>query len=48
MIVVVAYSMTLFLIKLKFRKQIVIFITKHKEFLKQKESPLDVALFLVL
>ena len=43
-IVVVAHSKSLFLIKLNFRSQIVLFITKL--FLKQKESPLDVALFL--
>ena len=48
-IVVVAYSMSVLLIKLNFRKQIVIFfITKHKEFLKHKESSLDLAIFFVL
>ena len=48
-IVVVAYSMSVLLIKLNFRKQIVIFfITKHKQFLKHKESSLDLAIFFVL
>ena len=39
-IVVLAYSMSLFLIKLNFRKQIncYFFITRHKEFRKRKES----------
>ena len=41
--------MSLVLIKLNFRKEIVIFyVTKHKKFLKHKESTLDVALFFVL
>ena len=47
-IVVVAYSMSLFLMKLNFHKQSVIFISLNKKFLKDKESPLNIALLFIL
>ena len=46
-IVVVASSMFLFLIKLNFRTQIVIFLLRIKLLPKHKESPLGVASFFV-